>query len=61
MANIDYTPPKKVGLPRGERLTLGGWLATLIPVPLSERMASQSVRRFSEQIGHDMSYELVWS
>lgn len=59
-AKIEYTPPPRFRLARGERLSLGGWLATLIPVPLSEKMAAASVRRFSERIGHSMEYRLHW-
>lgn len=60
-AQLDYTPPQqKRGALVDERLTLAGWLATWIPVPLSEVMAAKSVRRFSERIGHDISYELLW-
>ena len=40
--------------------SLRALLPTLIPVPLSQRMASKSVRTFSERIGHDMSYRLTW-
>ncbi len=53
-------PPPRGGATVGEPLGLGGWLTTRIPVGLSERMASASVRRFSERIGHDLSYRAVW-
>ncbi len=60
MATIDYTPAEPgVGL-TGESQSLGAWLTTKIPVGLSEKMASKSVRRFSERIGHSMDYTLVW-
>ncbi len=39
----------------------GGWLATKIPVTLSERLAAKSVRRFSEQCGHSLEYEIDWA
>jgi len=35
-------------------------LTSLIPVSVSEKMAARSVRRFSERIGHDISYSLEW-
>ena len=41
-------------------MTLAGWLATSIPVPVSERMAAKSVNTFSQRIGHSMEYELLW-
>ena len=36
------------------------WLATRIPVAISERMAKKSVSRFSEQIGHSLEYTITW-
>lgn len=45
----------------GEFLGVGGWLTTRIPVDLSERMASVSVRKFSAAIGHDLSYAIDWA
>lgn len=59
-AKIDYTPAKPGGALEGESQSFGAWLTTKIPVGLSEKMASKSVRRFSERIGHSMDYELVW-
>ncbi len=53
-------PPPRVGPAVGEPLGLGGWLTTRIPVALSEKMASASVRRFSQRIGHDLGYRAVW-
>ena len=44
----------------GENQSIRGWLTTLIPVKLSEKMAAGSVRKFSDRIGHDIGYELVW-
>lgn len=57
-AKVDYQPAGRLRLLRGERPSLPAFLTTLIPVPLSERMASRSVRRFSERIGHSMRYQL---
>lgn len=60
-AELDYDPPRGPRELRDERMTLVGWLATWIPVPVGEMMAAKSVRRFSENIGHSMNYELLWS
>lgn len=60
-ANIGYQPasgPRKLV---GEAMSVGGWLTTRIPVSLSEKMASASVTRFSERIGHSLAYELRWA
>ena len=57
---LDYVPPSGPRRLEGEAASLGGWLATRIPVGVSEVMAAKSVRRFSERAGHDISYELIW-
>ncbi len=59
-ARVKYTPPASDARPVGEPLGVGGWLTTRIPVPVSERMASTSVKRFSQRIGHDVSYRITW-
>ena len=59
-AKVDYSPaigPRRL---EGERHSLGGWLTTLIPVGISESMAASSVRRFSDRIGHSMTYRIDW-
>ena len=60
-AAVGYTPtdgPRKL---EKEPQGVGAWLTTLIPVSVSERMASRSVTRFSERIGHSLDYEIVWA
>ncbi len=44
----------------GEDQSLPAWLTTLIPVGTSERMAASSIKRFSDRIGHSLSYEMQW-
>lgn len=60
-ALVKYAPPIARQRPVGEHLGLGGWLTTQIPVPLSEKMASASVKKLSQRIGHDISYAIDWS
>ncbi len=60
-ARVDYTPPGRLRILRGERPSLPAFLTTLIPVPISARMASKSVRQFSERIGHSMTYTLKFA
>ena len=60
-AAVGYEPARGPRALQGERHGLGAWLATRIPVALSERMAAKSVRQFSERIGHALDYELTWS
>ena len=57
---LTYRPPAGPAALQGERIGLGGWLTTKVPVSVSERMAAKSVRGFSEQVGHDMTYTLRW-
>jgi len=57
---LDYTPATGPKLLEGEETTLGGWLVTRVPDALTERLAARSVQRFSERIGHDIRYELLW-
>lgn len=59
-AFVRYAPPSAPRAAVGERLGLGGWLATRIPVRLSDRMAGASVEKFSARIGHDVGYALAW-
>lgn len=59
-ANVAYDPNRAPPPVQGEQLDLTGWLATHIPNSLAERMASRSVRTFSERIGHSLEYGLVW-
>ena len=62
LANVEYTPPARFrSWLRGERPSVAAYLPTLIPNPISERMAAASVRRFSKRIGHSMDYTLHFS
>ncbi|HCH65272.1 MAG TPA: hypothetical protein DFR83_20875 [Deltaproteobacteria bacterium] len=58
---LDYQPPHGARRLAGESTSIVGWLATRIPVALAERMAARSVQTYSERIGHDLSYQLLWS
>ncbi|MBX2799745.1 MAG: hypothetical protein KTR31_18850 [Myxococcales bacterium] len=57
---LDYTPPSGPRTLKGETQTRVGWLASLLPNSVVERLSAKSVRRFSERIGHSMEYELRW-
>lgn len=61
VAGVGYRPGEEARGLQGEALSLPGRLTTRIPVPVSERFAAKSVRRFSERIGHDMGYEIDWA
>lgn len=57
---LAYTPAVKGRELIGESQSFLGWLTTLIPMGLSEKMSAKSIRQFSERIGHSMNYELLW-
>ena len=57
---LGYTPASSGQGLKDEEQGFGGWLTTLIPVSLSEKMAAKSVRKFSSRINHSMDYDLVW-
>ena len=59
-AQIGYEPPPVFASVRGEELPLAGWLLTLLPSQISEWLTAQSIRKFSERIGHDLKYELIF-
>lgn len=60
-ARVEYRPATGPKALEGEPMDLGGWLTTKIPVGLAERMASKSVKRFSEQCGHSLAYSIRWA
>lgn len=60
-AHVDYTPDPVPRQPQGEPQSVGAWLTTRIPVSVSERMAAQSVTRFSQRIGHSLDYRITWA
>jgi len=60
-AKIGYDAPVAFSSVKNESLPVTGWLLTLLPAPLGEWMTSQSVRKFSEKIGHDLGYRLVFA
>lgn len=57
---LDYTRASQGRELVDEKLSIPGWLTTLIPAGVSQKMAAKSVRKFSEQIGHSMEFELIW-
>ncbi|MCO4748080.1 MAG: hypothetical protein KC912_25020 [Proteobacteria bacterium] len=61
VAEIEYTAASGPRALNGESQGIGGWLTTLIPVGISEKMASKSVSRFSERIGHSLQYTIHWA
>lgn len=60
-AEVTYNGPTGTSALKNEEVTMGGWLATKIPVSLAEKMAAKSVRRFSEMCGHSLEYTIQWA
>jgi hypothetical protein len=59
-ASVGYRPAASGRAREGEPLSFGAWLTTRIPIGISEKMAGQSVSRFSEHIGHSLDYTIDW-
>lgn len=60
-ATVGYTPTSGPRTLAGDPPGMGNWLVAHIPVGLAERMASKSVARFSERIGHSLDYQITWA
>ena len=60
-AQIDYTPPSGPRKLEGESLPLTTRLITRLPVGIVRKKAAESIRNFSQRIGHSVAYELRWA
>ena len=45
---------------RDEQLSFGSRLSNLVPVGLKMKLATKSIRKFSDRIGHTLTFELLW-
>ena len=59
-AKVDVTFPSGPALPKGERITAAGVLSEAIPSSVKMTLARKSIRKYSDRIGHDLGYTLVW-
>ena len=60
-AKVDFPVPKKVFLkPKQEKLSLGSHLSNWLPAGLKMKLATKSIRKFSANIGHTLTFELLW-
>ena len=59
-AKVTYEGPARSRRVQKERLGLGGWVASKIPVELVRKMTEKSTRRFSKRCGHSLAYEIRW-
>lgn len=60
-ANVDVTFPTDKAAPVGEDRTLFGRFSGLLPASVTLKLARKSIQDYSEQAGHDLSYQLVWT
>ena len=63
LATVGFQPPRREGilpLPKQEKMSFGGALSVVIPGWLQRRLAANSVRKFSANIGHSLDFELIW-
>jgi hypothetical protein len=61
-AKVEVRFPDTTTAPVGETRTLFGQLSGLLLTPAVKlRLAGKSIRKYSEQCGHDLSYQLEWA
>lgn len=58
MATVSYNPPPVLQLVKGEKLSPVSWALTMLPPVVAEFLSAESIKRFSDTIGHSLSYEL---
>lgn len=59
-ARISYEAPPLFASVKNEELPLIGRLLTFLPAGVGEWLTGQSIRKFSEKIGHDLKYKLIF-
>jgi len=59
-AKVEVDFPSGPSLPVGERPTLVGTVANLLPPATTRRLARKTIRRYSDAIGHRLDYRLEW-
>lgn len=60
-ANVVFPIPAEQFLkPAKEQLSMGSHLSNWIPGSLKMKLATKSIRKFSDKIGHTLTFELIW-
>lgn len=60
-ATVEFpVPPETFIKPTQEKLSIGSHLSNWIPAGLKMKLATKSIRKFSERIGHSLVFELMW-
>ena len=60
-ATVDVMFPSAKVAPVGEERTLFGRVTGALPASVTLKLARKSIQDYSEQAGHDLSYQLTWS
>jgi hypothetical protein len=59
-ATVDVAFPDEKVAAVGEKRTVFGRISGLLPASVTLKLAKKSIQEYSEEAGHDLSYELVW-
>jgi len=59
-ARVDITFPDTKVSALGESRSLFGRITGKLPASITLRLARKSIKQYSQQAGHDLSYRLVW-
>ena len=60
-ADVTVSFPTDKAAPIDEERTLFGRLTRLLPPSVTLKLAKKSIRAYSAEVGHDLSYRLVWA
>ena len=61
MATVRFEKPTWTNRVVGETQTTVSKLSMFLPSLVTRKMAAKAIKQFSAQIGHDLSYRLVWN
>jgi hypothetical protein len=61
MATVRFEKPSWTKSVVGETQSTVSKISMFLPPAVTRKMASKAIKQFSAQIGHDLSYRLVWS
>lgn len=59
-AHVDVVFPAIPKAPLGEEPTIVGRLSSALPASLTLKLAQKTIRGYSDKIGHNLGYRLVW-
>ena len=59
-AQVQVNFPQSASQPQREALSVVGRISGAMPRSITQSMARKSIRKYSNRIGHDLSYRLEW-